>query len=313
MSADNVAGAAVVIVVHNSADVVDGCVASIPRDMDVIVVDNASADAVEQIVTRVRPDARYYKLDRNIGFGAACNRGARESDADVLVFLNPDARAGAIALQDLVARATEDRSSIYGPRMTDETGATRYICRRRSTVVQELAELLPPIRHLVPARATRDIGREQKGGDVYDRGGAVDYLQGACLAVWRETFEAVGGFDSNFFLYHEEEDLCDRIRAAGGRCIYVPSAVISHMWGTSTRKRPDLAWRHRYRSFVLLYSKRHRPSRTAVAAITLSVALLVRIMAIAVTEALGSPRAERSYSWANASLRGVLLGWKAAR
>jgi GT2 family glycosyltransferase len=68
---------------------------------------------------------------------------------------------------------------------------------------------------------------------LYDGPAYPEWLSGACMLVRRSAFEAVGGFDDGFFLYCEDQDLCLRLRAAGGGIRYEPSAVVSHRGGHS--------------------------------------------------------------------------------
>jgi GT2 family glycosyltransferase len=172
----------------------------------------------------------------------------------VLVFLNPDGKVTADALAVLIARASADRRSIFGPAFLHEDGDPRHDMRRRSRLYHEPLELLPASRRWMPERLRRDI---PDSDNRYTTGGVVDYLQGACLAIDRLLFHELGGFDEDFFLYSEEETLCDAVRAAGGFAIYVPEAVIEHVGGTSTGRVSEFAVHHFYRSRVIFYRKRY--------------------------------------------------------
>ena len=78
--------------------------------------------------------------------------------------------------------------------------------------------------------------RQERGAPVEGRCG---WLSGSALLVRREAFEAVGGFDPQYFMYFEDVDLCDRLARAGWSSIYVPSAVVEHTGGHATRREPD--------------------------------------------------------------------------
>ena len=79
----------IVIVSYNSAAVLGACLNSIPSGHEVIVVDNASHDASENIAAAA--GAKVVRNELNIGFGAACNIGARLLSSSHVLFLNPDA------------------------------------------------------------------------------------------------------------------------------------------------------------------------------------------------------------------------------
>jgi GT2 family glycosyltransferase len=85
---------------------------------------------------------------------------------------------------------------------------------------------------------------------------------GAALALRREAFEAVGGFDPAFFLYGEEVDLCYRLWQAGWEVHYAPSATIMHVGGSGTAARPELEVR-RVESARLFYRRHYPPIRAA--------------------------------------------------
>jgi GT2 family glycosyltransferase len=294
----------VVIVLHDSADSIADCLASIPSRAELVVVDNASTDGGASLVKQLRPEARVVELEENRGFGAGCNAGARVAEGGVVVFLNPDATLEPGALERLEATVRRRPLDIVGPAIFGVGGELRAVCRRRSLPLYEIAELLPLAHRWLPSRLRRDLPRE---APVYRSGGEVAYLQGACLGMRRSRFLDVGGFDERFFLYSEEEDLCDRMRAAGSRCIYEPRAAVRHRWGTSTAKTGLSATFHLYRSRVLLYRKRYGSTGGTTAGVAIAVALLTHSLLWPIARALGSadPREPR---WSLAALRGVLGG-----
>jgi GT2 family glycosyltransferase len=80
----------------------------------------------------------------------------------------------------------------------------------------------------------------------------------ACAAAAlyrRDAFEAVGGFDEDFFCYLEDVDLGFRLRLAGHRCTYVPDAVVHHVGSATTVKDSDFAVYHGHRNLVWAYVK----------------------------------------------------------
>ncbi len=95
-----------------------------------------------------------------------------------------------------------------------------------------------------------------------------------------QLFHRLGGFDEDFFLYSEEETLCEAVRAAGGRCIYVPEAVIAHVGGTSTARVSDFAVHHFYRSRAIFYSKRYGNVGGLAAAGLIGLGLLVNALPV---------------------------------
>jgi GT2 family glycosyltransferase len=64
----------------------------------------------------------------------------------------------------------------------------------------------------------------------------VGYIDGAVMAIRRDAFDSVGGFDEDFFFYGEEADFCFRLKKAGWKIMFIPSALVMHVrGGNSTR------------------------------------------------------------------------------
>ena len=71
-----------------------------------------------------------------------------------------------------------------------------------------------------------------------DEAGPVDWVSGACLAVRRRAWDAVGGFDEAFFMFLEDVDLCWRLHAAGWGVAYEPEGRVVHVEGASRATAP---------------------------------------------------------------------------
>ena len=83
-------------------------------------------------------------------------------------------------------------------------------------------------------------------------------LSGGALFLRRAAFDSVGGFDPNIFLYHEDHELCWRLREAGHTLWYLPQATVVHAAGTGTARSPQMAlWKghHMARSRVYVMTK----------------------------------------------------------
>src|SRR5690242_2913799 len=94
--------ASVIVVTYNSAATISSCLASIPGDNEVVVVDQDSTDDSIAVARAVRHDARIIAAGSNRGFGSGCNLGAANAIGDVLIFMNPDASFAKGAVKSLV-------------------------------------------------------------------------------------------------------------------------------------------------------------------------------------------------------------------
>ena len=269
----------VIIVLHNSADSVATAIASVPPPAELVVVDNASTDDGANVVLSARVDARLVMCERNRGFGAGCNAGAAAAHGDRLLFLNPDAALLPGAAEAMLEAIDREPSAIVGPAYVTADGAILGNCRRRSRPLQDVLELLSAAQRWMPNEIRRDVPLSDP---LYTLGGPVAYVQGACFAVTHDTFSRAGGFDEDFFLYAEEETLADRVRALGGRSLFVPESGVWHAGGTSTMKVAPLAVHHLYRSRVLFYAKRDGKLAAALTALAIGMAAATKAAVVAV-------------------------------
>ena len=222
-------GVDAVIVSYRSAATLRGCVAPLAAlpDVHVTVVDNASPDASADAVAGLGVDV--VRSPRNGGFSYGCNLGAARGQAPYLLFLNPDARIDADSLAAL--RASLDSvpaAGLAAPRIIAEDGSLAWSLRRfprhRSTFAQALF-----LHRLRPLAAWSDeLVRDPA---AYERPGAPDWVSGACMLVRRSAFEAVGGFDEDFFLYCEDTDLCRRLWEAGHSVRFDPDELLQMLAG----------------------------------------------------------------------------------
>jgi GT2 family glycosyltransferase len=227
----------------------------IPQDrLNVVVVDNASQDAaLGQLRDRVSamPGWRFIGLHRNIGFGAACNRGAEQSTAEWLCFLNPDTVAGNDFLQCLWKAAESSGADLLGPAY----GPPRWLewnCGRFPGPILEglsIAMLGRPLEAFWMGLRRRLGGKQPL---------SVDWVLGACMLLQRERFEFLGGFDESFFLYYEEMDLCRRLVDSGGKTVFVSGCRIHHT-GSVSGRRDYRAFTRRFYEGKLHFLYKHAP------------------------------------------------------
>ncbi len=184
---------------------------------ELIVVDNDSADGTVDAVRELAPEGRVVEPGANLGFGAACNLGAREARGDLLLFLNPDAKPQP-GFRDAVERPLADGRdwAAWQGLVTADDGR---VVNTRGGVV-----------HFTGIAWAGGVGEpvEVGGRAPGDRRAEPGFVSGACLAIPRERFARAGGFAESFFLYHEDVDLSLRLRLAGGKLGAEPGARVDH-------------------------------------------------------------------------------------
>lgn len=207
----------VISVSYNSAGVLPTMLASVPKNVPLIVVDNASTDDSVQVARK--GGASVVSLDSNQGFGRACNQGAKRADTEFLLFLNPDATMDTGCLTALEAAADENpETSAFNPQIRKPDGGFEF--KRRSL-------LLP---------RSQTLPRELQATDVQLRS-----LIGGALFCRADCFHQIGGFDPAIFLYHEDDDLAARLAAECGPLRHIVSAKVTHAGGYSSGRTPTVA------------------------------------------------------------------------
>ena len=238
----------VVIVNWNAGRALLDCLASVPGGGDVVetvLVDNASTDDSLAVARERHPGVRVVETGANLGFAAGANRGAAAARGDALVFLNPDARVEPGAIERLVgALATTPGAGIAGGGLVGADGRWQPGSARFHPVAHLLLDTTPG----------RLVERGRRGPRV------VDWVYGTFMAVRRDAFRQLGGFDESYFLYGEDLDLCHRAAAHGLRTLHVPEARAVHGANVSAAQRFGLGREAAVvRGEMRFYARRGRP------------------------------------------------------
>jgi GT2 family glycosyltransferase len=200
-------------------------------ETEIVVVDNASRDSIGQRLAAEVPAARLLTEAENRGYGAACNRGARETSRPYLLLLNSDTVVKPGAVEALVAALESDSgAAAAGPRLENTDGTLQPSIQRLPMLWRIFCES-SGLAFLAGGRGP--LRGHSATREDHDRAQEVESLKGAALLVRRTAFEEVGGFDDIFFLYGEETDLMARWRKSGWEVLYEPAAVVVHRSGAS--------------------------------------------------------------------------------
>ncbi len=229
----------VITVTYNSAPCITACIESVLAQQGVshemIIVDNLSTDDTRNVLARLAGRVRVIANERNAGFGAGCNLGARASTGRFLYFLNPDA---SLPQADALSRLKQrlEANPGWGLCGTSIDGEAKPPTETTYPGERHLRHPLP----VLPGR--------------------IAWVLGASMFVRSPAFTAIQGFDERFFLYCEEADLCLRLRQAGHEIGLVTEVVIRHVGGASERGFPPYeTWRRKLAGLGQFYrSHYHR-------------------------------------------------------
>ena len=221
----------IIIPVFNRVELTEQCLTKFVEttsgaSFEVIVVDNASTDGTAAFLAKLGGDVRIVRNTENRGFAAACNQGARVARGRHLVFLNNDTIPLPGWLAPLIAELDGDPEiAVVGSKLLfpDDTIQHAGVAFTRDA-------MLPfHLFYRVPANLP-----------VVNRRRELQCVTGACMAVRRSVFDALGGFDEGYRNGYEDVDFCLQVADRGGRIVYQPASALYHLESqTPGRKAHD--------------------------------------------------------------------------
>jgi GT2 family glycosyltransferase len=253
---------AVAVISFETRDALGACLRSVlaARPVELVVVDNGSTDGSIELVAAGFPQAALVVNEENRGYGAAANQAFAACTAPGLLLLNSDTVVAADALTSLGRYLAEHPDvGVVGPRLANPDGSLQP----STFPFPSVGDLLVGDTglHLLIRRFPNLRERFLRTW-AHDAARAVPWLRGAALGIRRSAFEAVGGFDEDFFMYWEEVDLCRRLAAAGFETHYAPVTTVVHAGAASTSQRAG-AMRREWLIGFRRYLRRHESRRSA--------------------------------------------------
>jgi GT2 family glycosyltransferase len=234
----------VVIINFNSSQYSIECVKSIKvhssRELnyEIIVVDNNSAqkdfESLKKGVQALNYKEVYiYRNKINAGFGGGNMYGFKKARGKYIVFVNNDVQLKNDCFS-ILKKAIEAHSGlgVCGP--TTITSADK--------ILPTLDFFASPLKFFFGRKIFKLIRprQYQQRRMKLDQITFGDFVSGSFMFLESEVFKKAGGFDENIFLYHEETDLCLRLKAQGYKAACVPEALCFHHHGASTQKSPRI-------------------------------------------------------------------------
>jgi GT2 family glycosyltransferase len=232
----------VVVLNYNRADLTRNCVESALRmryaNFRIIVVDNGSADDSVQRLKAVTTGPRVELMvnERNEGYAGGNNRGIEKAlcdGAEYVFILNNDTVVDAACLCSLVSACEADpRIAIAGCKIEN---LCRPLTIDRGSGISLFTGKAFPWRHDEPVLEPV----------------SVDFACGAAIMLRAKVLRRIGAFDSNFFAFYEDADICFRARTAGYKVCFVPGGGVRHLPGATARAAGNRAlvwfclWRNR--------------------------------------------------------------------
>ena len=256
----------VIIVSWNVRDYLRACLQSLlagagREQLEIIVVDGASADGSAALVAAEFPEVRLLAQTTNVGFPRGNNIGLAAAQGRYLFLLNPDTVIQPNTITTLLAYMEEHPAvGVAGAQLRYPDGRVQSSRRRFPTFWTGVFEST----WLEPLAPRGLLARYRVDDAPDDAVTAVDWVMGACLFVRRAAYAAVGGMDEAYFMYSEELDWCRRMRDGGWQVHYVPTTYVIHHEGKSSEQAVTARHVNFQRAKLRYFRKFHGPQTAGV-------------------------------------------------
>ncbi len=227
----------VIIVNYKSPDLVLQCLRSVysggpNSDIEFIVVDNASGDNSETLITTEFPSVKWLQMGYNSGFARANNEGIRHSSGSIILLLNSDTICPDNVLERCFKKLESDQYIAAGVQLLNTDGSPQISGNYFITGALNYLMVLPYVGSII-RRAALYAGVKKTNLPEATSTMEVDWINGAFLMVKKSAIEQAGLMDEDFFLYSEETEWCHRLGKTGKLCVY-GDLHVTHLEGATS-------------------------------------------------------------------------------
>ena len=231
----------VIIVSYNTADLIGNCLKSVFAasniTREVFVIDNASNDGSVALVKKKYPTVHIIANAKNLGFAAANNQVLTMCNGRYIFCLNPDTEVLSDSFKTMLSYMDANpRIGLAGTKIINPDGTLQW-----------------SVSYKYP-------GQKYTTSELSSLPGNIACVLGASMIARSELIKKIEGFDEDFFLYGEDQDLCLRIRKLGYEIGYIDSATVVHLGGQSEKDSlPSEVWRKKMHAEYIFYRKHYLP------------------------------------------------------
>lgn len=213
-------------------------------DVEVIVVDNFSAEDPTEIINKNFPEVKVIRSEKNLGFAGGNNLGIQASTGKYVLFLNNDTEVDPGFLEPLV--------NVFETNPQVGAASSKLIYHNSDGIIQYAGS--SPINPFT-GRSKR-LGYLEKDNGQYDTVCETALAHGAAMMVPRRVIDEIGMMPEFFFLYYEEVDWCESIKAAGYKIYFIPQSKVYHKESMSVGKNSILKTYYITRNRLLFMRRR---------------------------------------------------------
>lgn len=234
----------VIIVNYNTSQLTYECVQSIfkyedKNTLEIVIVDNASQKIDYDNLLTMFLNVNNVKIVRskiNLGFGGGNMLGMQHTTGNFYAFINSDVLFVESVFENLVSFANSKNDfGVAGIQILDADNKKSISYRYFEGIRYKLLG-----RKFLEFTKNEKLSTEENMKQPF----TVDFVIGSFMFFKKETFNNIGGFDTNIFLYYEETDVCYRLKKNGFRTYFLPNLKYIHLEGKSANRNLDLKFEH---------------------------------------------------------------------
>ena len=234
---------AVIIVNYNTGKLLSRvieCVIKAKGIDEIIVVDNNSSDNSMELLPQISKIQTYFRKT-NAGFASSCNYGAKFTQSDFLLFLNPDCLIQTQSIAKTLDTFNDNQDvGLVGVWVKNPDGTEQRATRRRLPTLWRAIKTytkLEKFARFCNCMAGVNLNHQPRP----KKPKLVEAISGAYISIRTSVFNEIRGFDEEFFMHFEDLDLCKRINDAGYKIMLNPNIEVVHYQGTSSQSNQGVS------------------------------------------------------------------------
>jgi GT2 family glycosyltransferase len=249
---ESVPDMSIILVCWNNKAYLEPCLQSLydgglSSSFEVVVVDNGSTDGSQEMLHEKFPQVQLIQNEGNVGLSRASNQGIIATHGKYVLLLNNDTLVSRSTLDAFVKLLdSTPTAGAVGGKLLNQDGSFQAGYANFSNLLEEFLMATGLGDKLLNGFPSHKKSETEK---------IVDWLSSACLLLRRKALDQIGLLDENYFIYGDETDLQYRLKEAGWKVYYLPSATTIHFGGRSMNR-----WKRRkmvYRGKMLFYRKNY--------------------------------------------------------
>lgn len=205
--------------------------------VQVLVHDNGStAEYLTQLKQYQSENVTIIEGRENRGFGHGHNANLALTQTDYFLICNPDIilnEQAFKAMYTVLLEQADEQIAMLTPKIIGPDGTVQHLVRQKLDVFDYMLRFVP-FKFVKQMFAKRLAVYECR--DLSDERQTIKYGSGAFMFTRTDVIREINGFDERFFMYFEDNDLCDRINQSGHQILYVPDAVVTHFYGMASHR-----------------------------------------------------------------------------